>query len=72
MTRATLLLFAVLAMAGCGNNPSDPDTSPGGSYTSPGGSYGVTTVDVHGRNVTCVTWNNGYGGGISCDWEHQS
>lgn len=56
-----------VGLAGCDgnvlphNDPSDPDRNPGGWV-------GVTDVNVHGRTVPCVTWKNGYAGGISCDF----
>jgi len=56
-----LAVVAVFALAACGNDPAKPDTSPGGYFN-------VTTVNVNGRQIPCVTWKNGYAGGLSCDW----
>lgn len=60
---AAAAVFATLS--GCGasasNNPQTPDTNPAGYFR-------VTTVNVNGHDVTCVTWHQGYAGGLSCDW----
>lgn len=52
---------ALLALAGCGNDPKEPD--------GPSGTFRVATVNVDGRDVRCITWEHGSGGGISCDWQ---
>jgi len=57
-------LFAIgllCLLAGCSNNSADPDKDPGGHF-------GVSEVNVDGRDVTCITFVNGYAGGVSCDW----
>jgi hypothetical protein len=66
MKHATLAVIfgaAVVLMVGCGNDPTNPDSGNRGYYN-------VNDVNVHGRMVTCVSWRSGYGGGISCDWDH--
>jgi hypothetical protein len=56
-----------LALTACGghafldNSPTQPDPAAGGWY-------GVAHVNVDGKMVPCVTWKNGYAGGISCDF----
>lgn len=60
----TIIIFvSMVFVSGCGldNNPTSPDTQPGGYFR-------VTNVNVHGRSVPCVTWKLGYAGGLSCDW----
>lgn len=59
--KRTALVLAVLALTACSNDPSAPNTEPEGRFT-------VVTVDVNGRDVPCVTWKNGYAGGLDCDW----
>lgn len=55
---ATVTCATVVA---CGNNPKKPSSKPEGTFT-------VVTVNVDGRDVRCVTWKNGHGGGLECDW----
>jgi hypothetical protein len=54
----------LVSLTGCGLLDNDPTNPPPG-----GGSFGVTDVNVHGKNVTCVTWKLGYAGGLSCDFQ---
>lgn len=54
--------LALGTLAGCGNDPDKPSGKPSGKF-------GVVTVNVDGRDVRCVTWKDGYGGGLDCDWE---
>lgn len=51
-------------LTGCGfdNDPNQP-------IEGARGSFGVSDVNVHGKNVTCVTWKLGYAGGLSCDFQ---
>lgn len=58
--RAALILAALLAVAGCGNDPSNPADADG--Y------FSTTVVNVDGRQVPCITWSDPYRGGLSCDW----
>lgn len=62
---AGVVLMASLSACGghafLDNNPGTPDPAAGGWY-------GVADVNVHGKMVPCVTWKNGYAGGISCDF----
>lgn len=57
-----LIALLVVSLTACfDNSPGNPDPHPGGYF-------GVSDVTVHGRGVPCVTWKNGYAGGVSCDW----
>lgn len=61
-------LFGLLvSLAGCGIGPVTND--PNQPIEGPRGSFGVADVNVHGKNVTCVTWKLGYAGGLSCDFQ---
>lgn len=64
---AAVLSVALLAttLAGCSNDPSKPS----GDAT---GTFRVVTVNVDGRDIRCVTWKDGHGGGISCNWQGTS
>lgn len=66
LVKAALTVAAVLAVTGCGD--SDPANGPANPDPSPGGYFRTVTVNVDGRQVPCVTWKQGYAGGISCDW----
>jgi hypothetical protein len=59
---AAAAAVALLALTACGNDPKEPNGKPSGTF-------GVVTVNVDGRDVRCVTWKNGYAGGLDCDWE---
>lgn len=54
------LIILVVVLTGC---------APGGD-SGPETGFTVQTVDVDGRQVTCIVWNDArYVGGISCDWQ---
>jgi hypothetical protein len=57
----------LVSLAGCGFGSiiNDPNRPIEGAR----GSFGVTDVNVHGKNVTCVTWKLGNAGGMSCDFQ---
>lgn len=62
--RAAILLVLAATISGivaCGNDPAAPSSRPTGTYR-------VTNVTVDGHSVPCVTWKDGYAGGLSCDW----
>ena len=61
MARVALVVCVLFLLTACGNDPNAPDQKPGGHF-------GVTTVHVGDRDVPCVTWKQGYAGGLSCDW----
>lgn len=61
-TLAVALTLTLPTLAACGNDPKEPNGKPSGTF-------GVVTVNVDGRDVRCVTWKNGYAGGLDCDWE---
>lgn len=64
MNRVRLLLGSVmLAVILTGCSTSNTDVSDDAS-----GTYDVITVDVNGKRVTCITWNDDREGGLSCDW----
>lgn len=52
---------SLLLLAGCANSPTSPDGQPAGYFRT-------TTVKVGDREIPCITWKQGHGGGISCDW----
>jgi hypothetical protein len=54
---AAVLLLALVA-CGTAQNPG----------SGRGGTVNVFDVDVRGRQVTCVSWGWGNGGGLDCDW----
>ena len=57
----TALVLCLISLTGCSESPAkDPKVSTG--------SFKTTIVNVDGRDIPCITWNLGYGGGISCDW----
>lgn len=58
--RLLLAAAAVLALTACGNDPQAPD--------GPRGTFRTAEVKVGDRTVPCITWKDGYGGGVSCDW----
>ena len=66
---AAALAVAALALAGCG------EPSPEGSTRVDTGGLGrarawvIETPD--GRDVTCISWSAGRGGGVDCDWGSQ-
>lgn len=60
MRRAAWLVAAALTLAACGAPADDPGSGRSG--------FSVDQVDVNGRQVTCISWKSGYGGGLSCDW----
>lgn len=55
-----LAVIAVITVA-CGNDPAAPSSQPTGTYR-------VTNVTVNGHSIPCITWKDGYAGGLSCDW----
>ena len=57
---ATGTIAAMLALTACG--AEDWDSTHENNLTPK-----VITVD--GREVTCVLYKSGNGGGVSCDWE---
>lgn len=61
---ATIAAAALtLSLSSCtfDNSPAEPDTSSFGYYHT-------VDVNMHGRVIPCVTWKEGYAGGLSCDW----
>lgn len=58
----TALVAVAALLSGCGAS-NDP-TVPAG----PGGFFRVANVTVDGKSIPCVTWKDGYAGGLSCDW----
>jgi len=63
--------FLALALTGCsagsGNGGStDPEIN---AQLTPGTHYSFVQELQDGRKVLCVWAKDGYGGGLSCDWE---
>lgn len=58
-----LTVLAVAAtVSGCAGNDHEGNTTPGIVWTH--------YVDLpHGGHVLCVWEKDGYGGGLSCDWQ---
>lgn len=57
----TALVLCLISLTGCSEYPAkDPKVSTG--------SFKTTIVNVDGRDIPCITWKQGYAGGISCDW----
>ena len=57
----TALVLCLISLTGCAESPTkDPKVSTG--------SFKTTIVNVDGRDIPCITWQLGYSGGISCDW----
>jgi hypothetical protein len=54
---------AVLVLAGCSGTSSN-QSNP----AEDAGYFRVADVNVHGRNIPCVTWKYSNVGGLSCDW----
>lgn len=52
-----LFLIAILGLAAC----SPPRNNP-----SQGGEYNHFTTN---EGLNCVSWKQGYAGGVSCNWE---
>lgn len=48
-----------LALAGCSD----------GSDTDGSRDMWVDTIEVEGKPLDCVAFKNGYGGGVSCNWD---
>ena len=64
-TLATLAIAATFALTGCAPGPTaEPNEAPSGSRY-----HWEEHVELQdGRTVVCVTFKQGYGGGLSCDW----
>ena len=60
ITAAAGAIAAMLTLTACGAEDWDGTHE---NHLTPR----VITVD--GRDVTCVIYKSGYGGGVSCDWE---
>ena len=60
ITALVLCLISLTGCAGSGSTAPDPKVSTG--------SFKTTIVNVDGRDIPCITWKQGYAGGISCDW----
>ena len=63
---ATITMALGLTSCATGGSPSN-DSGAGGSS---GSLYERTITLTDGRDVTCVIYHAGYGGGLSCDWAH--
>lgn len=65
---AVTLIVAALALTGCGygGNPESDDNAGGESRNL----YERSITLTDGRDVTCVVYQSGYKGGLSCDWEN--
>lgn len=50
---------AIVAACGSSNTAEDNDVP---------GYFNVTVVNVNGKKVTCITWDDDREGGLSCDW----
>lgn len=61
-TIATLAIIGILALTGCATG--NPDASTGESTHLH--EQHIKLNDE--RTVVCVTYKNGYAGGLSCDW----
>ena len=61
MKRLVVLLMMVVA---CGN-PAEPNNETPIGYTQ----YFVVETPV--GSVPCISWKDGYGGGLSCDWRQR-
>lgn len=63
------LVTAVVLLSGCSATQRSDGTSDGIADTPDVTSLYVDTIDGH--RVLCVWARQGYGGGVSCDWEHR-
>jgi hypothetical protein len=69
MKRLTITATAVLLALGL-TACASPFESSSPSTQSSSRDITVQTVDTpDGRAVTCILWDGGYNGGISCDWD---
>lgn len=66
MVALAVVVVFIVALAACGTD--SPDARP---VSSSGLSEKVFVLS-DGREITCITWSGGYGGGhaggLSCDW----
>lgn len=62
------VLVAALALAGCAQqrSTSDPEPPPQSNSTYELQERHIRLAD--GRDVTCLVYDSGKAGGISCDW----
>lgn len=65
---AAVLLLLLLLTACKPRTNGDPYTAASPGSVSAGDAISVTRVHVDDRVVTCVTWQRGSAGGLSCDW----
>ena len=60
---------AALTLGGCAAGPAEDSTSAPDRPSKVSSSLKEQHVDLEdGRTVVCVTFRQGYGGGLSCDW----
>lgn len=62
MSKKIMVLGAsaiALALSGCSD----------GSDTNDSAYMRVETIEVDGKPLDCVAFKQGYGGGVSCNWE---
>lgn len=57
----SILIAVIAGIEACGNDPAAPSNQPTGTYR-------VTNVTANGHSIPCITWKDGYAGGLSCDW----
>lgn len=65
------LCVAILALAGCSEQPQQPASSEvtsGTQVDSWDGTKSIWVTTVDGRRIPCVMWWRGNAAGVSCDW----
>lgn len=68
---AGIAAVTVVSLAACGSDgrggvTTQPNDKGAGTYSSSLSERIITLKD--GRTVTCVIYDGGYPGGLSCDW----
>lgn len=66
-TVATLAILTTLALTGCTNAPT---AEPAPATNDSQYHWEQRVILEDGRTVVCVTYKQGYGGGLSCDWSN--
>lgn len=72
-TTALLAIAAALTLGGCAAVPATGSGADSTGVSDPSSNVSYDHWEQHvdledGRTVVCVTFKQGYGGGLSCDW----